>query len=183
MRAIPTINTARLTLRAFLPQDFEAYAEWWGREDVVKFVGGVPRDRSEAWTSFLRNAGHWQMTGFGQWALQPRGADRPMGQVGFFYGSSPLGDDFDAHPEAGWILHPDAQGEGYAREAVAAAHEWFDRVVTGPLVCRMVPENVASRAVADAIGYSELRKTEQAGERLQLMLRKNPPRSNPNLLA
>lgn len=182
MRSIPTINTSRLTLRAFLPQDFEDYAALWAMPEVVRFVGGTPWDRSQSWSSFLRNSGHWQMTGFGMWAVEIHGQRKPMGQVGFFYGGRNLGEDFDQYPEAGWILHPDIQGLGYAREAVQAAHDWFDRVITGPMVCKLVPENTKSRSVADAMGYRELRLTKFQDEDSQLMFRKSPPRSSRNLL-
>lgn len=183
MRTIPTIKTARLTLRAFMPQDFDDYAQLWAMPEVVRFVGGSPWDRDRAWTSFLRNAGHWQMTGFGMWAVQPHGTSRALGQVGFFFGGRGLGEDFDTFPEAGWILHPEIQGLGFAREAVSAAHDWFDRVITGPIVCKLVPENERSRAVAETIGYGDLRLTEFEGTPSQLMFRKAPPGRSRNLLA
>ncbi|MEY8841049.1 GNAT family N-acetyltransferase, partial [Cribrihabitans sp. XS_ASV171] len=69
IRSIPTINTARLTLCAMRPEDFNRFAEIWADPQVVRHIGGTPRSRGEAWEAFLRNAGHWQMTGFGQWAI------------------------------------------------------------------------------------------------------------------
>ena len=69
IRSTPMINTARLTLCAMRPEDFDRFAEIWRDPEVVRHVGGTPRTRGEAWDSFLRNAGHWQMTGFGQWAV------------------------------------------------------------------------------------------------------------------
>ncbi len=183
MRTVPTINTSRLTLRAYLPQDFDDYAAMWAVPEVVAFVGGQPWSRTAAWTAFLRNAGHWQMTGFGLWAVEPHGTGHSVGQVGFFYGGRDLGEDFDSAPEASWIFHPSAQGRGFAREAVLAAHDWFDRVITGPLVCKLQPENTRSRAVADAMGYDPLRLATWDGTPSQLMLRKSPPGSPRNLMA
>ncbi len=182
MRAIPPIRTPRLTLRAMMPQDFERFAEIWACPEVTAFVGGEPWDRSRAWAAFLRNAGHWQMTGFGQWAIELRGTRSMIGQVGFFLGRMGLGEDFDAYPEAGWMLHPDAQGQGLGREAVDAAHDWFDRVVTGPLVCKIVSGHTRSQTIADALGYVPLRAAHVEGEELVLMLRRTPPGGPKNLL-
>ena len=182
MRSIPIINTSRLTLRAMIPQDFDRYAEIWGRAEVVRYVGGQPWDASQAWASFLRNAGHWQMTGFGQWAVELHGTRKMMGQVGFFLGRNGIGEDFDAYPEAGWLLHPEAQGQGLGADAAQAAHDWFDRVVTGPLVCKIAPENDRSRRIAEALGYAPLRRHQIEGADVDLMLRRTPPGGPRNLL-
>ena len=175
-RTIPTINTSRLTLRAMAPQDFDRFAEIWAMPEVVRYVGGAPWSRAQAWASFLRNAGQWQVTGFGQWAIVDQASKQMIGQTGFFHGARELGEDFDHCPEAGWILTPEAQGQGIGREATQAAHEWFDRVITGPLVCKLSPENAASRAVADGLGYAPMRVASFDGTPAQLMSRSKPPK-------
>ena len=174
-RTIPTINTTRLTLRAMEPQDFDRFAEIWAMPDVVRYVTGKPLSRSQAWASFLRNAGQWQITGFGMWAIVEQSTKQMIGQTGFLHGARELGEDYDHCPEAGWILTPDAQGQGYAREAAQAAHDWYDRVITGPLVCILAPENVASRSVANDLGYQPLRIAEYQRTQAQLMTRPKPP--------
>lgn len=174
-RAIPTINTSRLTLRALGPQDFARFAEIWTMQDVVRYIGGASRSKAASWGAFLRNAGQWQITGFGQWGIEERGTKRLIGQVGFFHGCRELGDDFDVGPEAGWILTPDVHGQGYGMEATSAAHEWFDRVITGPLVCQLAPENQASAQLSAHLGYVPLRLTTFEGHPSQLMIRQKPP--------
>ncbi|MFK7746332.1 MAG: GNAT family N-acetyltransferase [Roseobacter sp.] len=174
-RTIPTINTHRLTLRGMRPEDFNRFAEIWAMPDVVEHIGGAPWPRSQAWAAFLRNAGHWQITGFGQWAIQRHRAPDMSGQVGFFYAKRDLGPDFDEFPEAGWVLTPDAQGQGWGGEAVAAAHDWFDRVITGRLVCMIDPAHTASVRIAQRMGYTHMRDAEHAGAVVHLMERKGPP--------
>ncbi|TMM54301.1 GNAT family N-acetyltransferase [Sulfitobacter sabulilitoris] len=174
-RTIPTINTHRLTLRGMRPEDFRRFASIWEMPEVVEQIGGEPWPRSKAWAAFLRNAGHWQITGFGQWAIQLHGQGQMSGQVGFFYGKRDLGEDFDAFPEAGWVLTPDAHGSGLGTEAAVAAHDWFDRVVTGRLVCMIAPDHRVSLRVAERLGYEPLRDTEHEGAPVRLMVRKNPP--------
>lgn len=174
-RTIPTINTQRLTLRAMRAEDFARFAEIWAHPDVVTHIAGPPRSKPQSWDAFLRNAGHWQITGFGQWAVQPRGAAQMAGQCGFFFGSRGLGDDFDPYPEAGWVLAPEAQGKGLGREAAQAAHDWFDRVIAGRTVCMISPDNTGSLRIAQALGYVALREVAIDGDALQLMTRKGPP--------
>jgi len=174
-RQVPTINTARVTLRAMRPGDFDRFAEIWAMPEVVTYIGGVPRSRNEAWRAFLTNAGHWQVTGFGQWAIEDHETKAMVGQAGFFYGARGLGADFDSVPEAGWVLAPEAQGRGLAQEAVQAAHDWFDRVVTGPLACMIHPDHEPSLQLASRLGYKALREAEDASGPVRLMLRKSVP--------
>jgi len=173
IRTIPNINTVRIGLRGMRPDDFDRFAGIWAMPEVVRHIGPV-KTRAQAWDAFLRNAGHWQMTGFGQWAIL-RHSDRQMvGQTGFFYGSRGLNEEFDSVPEAGWVLVPDAQGQGLAIEAVAAAHDWFDRVIPGPLVAMMNQENKPSRRLADRLGYRESQHTEYNGSKVVLLRRDGP---------
>lgn len=176
-RHVPTINTARVTLRALRPGEFDRFADIWAMPEVTKYVGGTPRSRDAAWKSFLNIAGHWQVTGFGQWGIEEHATKRLIGQTGFFYGARGMGKDFDAVPEAGWVLAPEAQGRGLGIEAVQAAHEWFDRVVTGPLVCMVDPEHDASARIADQLGYVDMREAVDEVGPIQLKLRKSPPQS------
>ncbi|MEO0381724.1 MAG: GNAT family protein, partial [Pseudomonadota bacterium] len=124
---------------------------------------------------FLSNAGHWQMTGFGQWAIEEHGSKRMIGQAGFFYGARGMGEDFDAVPEVGWVLVPDVHGKGIGREAAEAAHDWFDRVVTGPLACMIEPAHTISLGLAERLGYVPMRKAEYLNSPVELLIRKSPP--------
>lgn len=169
------INTARLTLRAMRSEDFVRYAEIWATPEVVAHIGGQPRAKAQSWDTFLRNAGHWHIVGFGQWAIQPRNTRDMAGQTGFFFASRGFGEDFDPFPEAGWLLSPEVQGMGLALEAARAAHDWFDRVVTGRTVCMVAAGNHASLRIAESLGYVVLRDVEADGNQVRLMTRKGPP--------
>ncbi|MEX0318418.1 MAG: GNAT family N-acetyltransferase [Ruegeria sp.] len=175
IRTIPMINTARLTLCAMRPEDFTRYAEIWSNPCVVRHIGKEPRSRSEAWDAFLRNAGHWQMTGFGQWAVLQQSDRQMIGQAGFFYTHRALGEDFDQFPEAGWVLAPEVQGQGLGYEAAQAAHDWFDRIMPGPLVALVDGENTASQRLAGKLGYRLLREAEYGGSPVHLFRRDRPP--------
>ncbi|MGJ8546811.1 MAG: GNAT family N-acetyltransferase [Sulfitobacter sp.] len=174
-RNAPTINTARLTLRGMRAEDFSRFAEIWAKPEVVAHITGTPQSKSHSWDAFLRNAGHWQITGFGQWGVQVHGQRDLSGHVGFFFGARGLGDDFDPYPSAGWVLDPEAQGKGLGLEAATAAHDWFDRIVAGRTVCGITPENAGSLKLATRLGYTPLREAKVEGETILLMTRKGPP--------
>lgn len=176
IRSTPTINTARLMLNGMRPEDFNRFAEIWRDPCIVRHIGGKPRSRGEAWDSFLRNAGHWQMAGFGQWAVLQQSNRLMIGQAGFFYGNRSMGEDFDSYPEAGWILVPEAQGQGLGLEAAQAAHDWFDRVMPGPLVAMVNSANMASQKLAKKLGYVAMRDSEYNGSRVVLLRRNGPPK-------
>lgn len=174
-RTIPTINTQRLTLRGMRTEDFGRFADIWAKPDVVAHIGGKPRPKAQSWDAFLRNAGHWQIAGFGQWAVQIHGTPDMAGQTGFFFGSRGLGQDFDPFPEAGWILAPEYQGQGFGADAAQAAHDWFDRVIAGRTVCLIQSGNKSSIRIAQKLGYAPLRDHVVDGEAVVLMTRKGPP--------
>lgn len=174
-RHVPTINTSRATLRAMRSSDFDRFAEIWALPEVVRHVGDTPRSRNQSWTSFVFQAGHWQISGFGQWAIEVHKTKQMIGQTGFFYGARGLGEDYDACPEAAWFLDPHWMGQGLAEESSRAAHDWFDRVVTGPLVCRIAPDNTSSHALAQKLGYVPLREAKSDGRDYVLLIRRSPP--------
>lgn len=174
-RAVPLINTARLTLRAIRTEDFERYAEIWAEPKISKYILGKPRGKGHSWRSFLRIAGQWQLTGFGQWAIDDRATGRMIGQVGFFNGGRDLGADFDPCPEAGWVIAPEAQKAGLASEAAKAVHDWYDRVIPGPLVAMVFPKNAASLKMLKALGYAQMRDAKFEGSTVHLLRRDKAP--------
>lgn len=175
IRSIPNINTARLVMRGMRPEDFERFADIWTDPEVVRHLETEPWSRGRAWDAFLRNAGHWEMTGFGQWALIEQSSRRLIGQAGFFFGSCAMGEDFDPYPEAFWVLASEGQGVGLGYEAAHAAHDWFDRIVPGRLVAKVAIDNVAALRLAAKLGYEELRETVFCDRPVVLLSRNGPP--------
>lgn len=70
------------------------------------------------------------------------------------------------------------QGLGLGREAVQAAHDWFDRIIPGRLVAMVSPENERSLRLAGALGYREMRRSEFGGDPVVLLRRDGPPAHN-----
>lgn len=169
---IPVIETERLVLRGMVKADFSAFAAIWREPEVVRFIGNKPRPLAESWTVFLKVAGNWAIEGYGQWAITRREDGAFLGQTGFFTGMRGIGADFDAAPEAGWVLTASAQGRGYGREAVTAAHRWFDAQPFGGRSHAMIElGHAASFAIAESLGYVPMRETEDLGDRVMLLAR------------
>ena len=77
--------------------------------------------------------------------------------------------------QARLVLAPEAQDQKLGFEAARAAHEWFDRVITGRTVCMIAPGNIAALKIAGALGYELLRETEMNGRPVRLLTRRGPP--------
>ena len=174
IRSTPTLNTSRVTLRAMRPEDFDRFAAICAMPNALRPVSGRPWPRRLAWEAFLRNAGHWQMTGFGQWAVIEQRSRSMVGQLGFSFASEVVDEEFDDFPQIDWVLLPECQGNGVAIEAARAAHDWFDRVIPGPLVAPVSADNTVSLRFADALGYRERRRVSGDSGALVLLRRDGP---------
>ncbi len=162
MPKIPVLETARLFLRGHEIGDFENTAAMWADPQVTRHIGGRAFSREESWARLLRYVGHWQMLGYGFWAVIEKAGGCFIGEVGF----ADFKRDFDApqdpaltgmRPEIGWALTSAHQGRGFATEAVLAALAWGDRHLEGGgTICLIDPDNLTSRRVAEKVGYREL---------------------------
>jgi RimJ/RimL family protein N-acetyltransferase len=143
-----TIQTPRLTLRPFTEGDAAAYAAICADPEVMRHIGtGVVQTAAEAWRAMAIFLGHWQLRGFGMWALEHRERGVLLGRVGFHH--PPDWPDF----ELGWLLAREHWGHGYAREAAAAAlRHAFESMGRERVISLIRPGNTRSIAVAEAIG-------------------------------
>jgi RimJ/RimL family protein N-acetyltransferase len=162
---IPVFKTDRVALRAHRLDDFPAYAAMWADPDVARHLGdGVPYTEEQSWASFLRTAGHWQMLGFGSWAIEEKASGRMIGGIGFNELKRDRGDALKGLPELGWMFASAASGKGYATEALNAALEW-GKAHFGPVrvIAITAPQNVASMRVAQKCGLREFQRGLSAG--------------------
>lgn len=164
-QGVPTIETARLVLGGRGIGDFAEYAAMWGDADVTRHIGGKPLSEEDAWSKFLRTAGHWPLMGFGYWIVRERGSGRLVGEAGFANLKRDLVPALGDAPEIGWVLAPWAWGKGYATEAARAATAWCDaKLRAARTVCLIDPDNRASIRVAEKCGYRELAHNTYKGD-------------------
>jgi RimJ/RimL family protein N-acetyltransferase len=167
--AAPTLETDRLLLRAYRREDLPALVATWANPRVMRHVLGRASTEEETWARLLRYAGLWPVLGYGYWAVEERSTGRFVGDVGFADFRREMTPSFGDAPEAGWVLDEWAHGQGFATEAVRAAHAWGDAHLdpAGHTVCMIAPANAASIAVALKCGYvSSGRVTYKGSENL-----------------
>lgn len=169
---VPVIETERAILRGHKVEDLDAYAAIWTDPDVVRFTIGKPLSRDEAWIRLLRYAGHWQLLGFGLWAIEDKETGQLLGEAGFHDLKRDIVPSIEGIPEAGWVLVPAAHGKGLATEIMTAAHRWSDKHFGGTkTVCIIDPENSGSIRVAEKCGYREAFRTSYKGSKTILFER------------
>ncbi len=142
------LETDHLLLRHWQLRDFDAYASYYGDEELAKYIGG-PCDRNQAWRRMAAELGHWTLRGFGYWALEEKATGELAGCTGLWF---PEG---WPELELGYWLMPNARGKGYATEAALRALKYAYEVLGAKtLVSYIHPENGPSKQVAERIGAS-----------------------------
>lgn len=141
-----TIETERLNMRQWRQADFEVYAAYYANAQTAQFVGGhMPRDK--AWRHFAAVVGHWQLKGFGQWAVEEKESGKLIGCIGLW--------EPEGWPEleVGYWLVTDAHGKGYATEAgLRARRVAYEELGATTLVSYIDPRNDPSKQVAKRMG-------------------------------
>jgi RimJ/RimL family protein N-acetyltransferase len=166
------IETERLILRPPTLDDFEPMARMGLDPSVYRFIGRAPATREETWHRLLRFAGHWPLFGYGLFSVVEKGGGF-LGYVGLARYERGIGSDFDADPEAGWVLAGEAQGRGIGAEAARAAHDWFDERFSPPrTVCIIDPGNAPSLRLAERLGYAPYREAIYKESRVAVLERR-----------
>ena len=151
MPRVPTLRTARLTLRAPALEDFEPLVAFYA-SDRARFIGG-PSDRDMTWRGLLAQIGHWAVRGYGYFSVDTH-AGEMIGRVGVVCHES------WPEPELGWHVFAGAEGHGYALEAAEAARDHAAGLGLGPLISMINPENARSIRLAERLGAALEREWE-----------------------
>ena len=146
------IETARLVLRPWTEQDLPLLIGWNADPQVYRHFGR-PRAADDVRARFALMRDWQDRLGFSFWAVE-RKADRAViGNCGLKPLTVPWPDPADI--EIGWLLAPEAWGQGYATEAAAAA--LATGLARAPRVIAMIARtNLPSMAVASAIGLARV---------------------------
>lgn len=143
------IETERLILRPFRPEDIDAYAEMCADPEVMEFLSadGSLLSRAEAWRQMAMFLGHWELRGFGTWAVEERATGLFVGRIGLHY---PEG---WPDRELGWTIAREFWGRGLATEGARAAMDHaFKTLGWSHLVSLIHPDNHRSAKVAERLG-------------------------------
>ena len=91
-----------------------------------------PLDRADAWRQLALLIGHWELRGFGLWAVEERATGRLIGRIGCH--------EPEGWPgfELGYVLAREAWGRGLAREGAAAALDYARRVLKRDTIISLI---------------------------------------------
>ncbi len=158
MVTVPVLETERLILRSLREDDFPTYEKIAADPDVMRYLGGKTMNRTEAWRHMAFMVGHWQLRGYGYFALEDKATGEFIGRAGF---TNPTGwPGF----ELGWTVVPWRQREGLASEAASRllAFAWDD-LGKDHVISLIHPDNTPSRRVAEKLGEAVEGETEVLG--------------------
>jgi RimJ/RimL family protein N-acetyltransferase len=169
-RAVPTIETERLRLRAFEFGDFDAMFAILSDPNVMEMMGGKALHREEAWRRLLTARGMWEIMGFGYWVIQRKIDDVLIGQAGFADFRRDINPSIEGSLEVGWLLASHAFGSGYATEAATACLRWaLQEFPNREVVATIDPNNAASVRVTEKIGEWKPSQASYRGSMLLLL--------------
>ena len=143
----------------FCENDFEDYAAICTDPEVTRYLGdGKPLTRADGWRQMAMILGHWQLRGYGIWAVEERASNKVIGRIGFF---NPEGwPGF----ELGWVLGRDYWGKGYASEGAKRALDYaFTEMSKEHIISLIHPNNLGSIRVAERLGERLEGRTELFG--------------------
>jgi RimJ/RimL family protein N-acetyltransferase len=146
----PTLETDRLILRPPAPEDFDAFAEFAADESASRYLGGA-QPRALAWRAWATITGAWVLRGYSMFSVLEKATGRWLGRVGPWMPEGWPG------TEVGWGIVPDAQRQGYAREAATSAIDWaFEHAGFREVIHCIERANHPSIALAESLGSSLL---------------------------
>lgn len=148
---IPTIETARLTLRGFVPEDIDRLAVILSDSEVMRYMpGGEPRTREQSERALTGIFEHWEMHGFGWWAVVHRSDAELIGWCGLTMIDEP---PVTVDVEVAYLLDRPYWNKGFATEGAHASLRYaFDELELQRIIALAIPENGASRRVMEKIG-------------------------------
>lgn len=140
---VPRLHTDRLILRPISADDLPAFFEIFRSGEAMCFMPTLPHtglEDTQAWfeTEVARPGEH-------HWAVCLKETEAVIGHVNYL--NSPI-------PGMGYILHPDAWGQGYTVEAARAALDYgFDHLGYERVELWIDDTNTRSMRVAQKLGF------------------------------
>lgn len=179
---LPPLETDRLTIRDFAPEDFETVHRILDLEGA--FGDGITRDERHHWLD-------WSIMNYQAFAslYQPPWGDRAVtlketgeviGVVGYTTMFHPLTEMLEGkspstahwHPEMGlfWVITPSHQGKGCAAEAAKALIDYaFEHFNLKRIVANTEFDNLASQGVMKKLGMTLSRNPDKEPEWFEVL--------------
>ena len=148
------IETNRLILREYTPDDFDALYEILSDEETMAhYPKPFDEERVRGWINW--NLDNYKKYGFGLWALVLKDTGEMIGDCGLTI------QDIDGEqlPEIGYHVHKKYWRRGLAKEAAQAVRDWaFLNTGFDVLFSYMKYTNIASYSTASANGMKRVKE-------------------------
>ncbi len=148
------VETQRLILRRWFAEDAQAMEAIWREPQVWDSLQPNRAFDPHQWRGMLeRHVRHWDVHGFGLWAVTTPDDPQPRGWIGASHPT--FVPELAEEVEIGWTLRPTLWGMGLATEGATAAIEAsFATLATERVISLIHPRNERSMAVATRLGMS-----------------------------
>jgi RimJ/RimL family protein N-acetyltransferase len=156
---LPVIESRRVSLRPFTPDDADAAFGWFGDPEVMRFTpSGADRSLDQTKARLAKYQRHQNEYGFSKWIALDRQNERPIGDSGLLWLDDYKWIDF------GYRLGRAHWGKGLATEiGLAWVTAAFNDLHLDRLTAIVHPENVASIRVIEKLGFRADRQQEVMG--------------------
>jgi RimJ/RimL family protein N-acetyltransferase len=138
------LETARLRFRHWRETDVDALYAFYS-DPVSESIYGPVGSRGDVWRGLAIRIGHFQLRGYGLWALEEKSSGSFAGFAGLWFPHG-WGD-----VEVGYGLAPEHRGKGFATEAAICARDYGYKIGIKRLVSYILPTNEASQRVVERL--------------------------------
>ncbi len=148
------VETERLWLRVFSPDDLEDLARIFSKPEVMKYLGleGKPVSKEETETALLSMIKHWERHGYGRWAVVDKESGSLIGYAGLR--------NHEDTAELVYLFDEPYWGKGLATEVARACLEFgFELHGLETIIAFAKPLNASSRRVLEKIGMQFVGET------------------------
>ena len=148
------IETERLRLREYTPDDFDALYEILSDPETMQhYPAPFDEERTRNWIRW--NLDNYEKYGFGLWAVELKETGEFIGDCGMTMQRI----DGETLPEIGYHIHINFRRQGFAKEAARAVRDWAFRNTQYDMICScMKYTNAASAATALANGMKKVKE-------------------------
>jgi len=153
------IETSRLRLRMFTPEDLDDLCVIAADPEVMRFIGrGLPLTREETLLNLPSIINAFRRRGFGRWALVLKETGALAGYCGLALGSEEVG------VELAYMLSRGEWGKGLATEAARACLRYgSERLRLDSIAAITRPDNLRSRRVMERLCMKYVRAGQHHG--------------------
>jgi RimJ/RimL family protein N-acetyltransferase len=157
--ATDALETARLRLRFFCPDDLDELSAITRDAEVMRHIGqGNPLTREETELNMTRIIETFRRRGFGRWAVVKKETGALIGYCGLSFGDEEVG------VELAYLLARPEWGKGLATESASACLRYgFERLGLDSIAALTRPENTRSRRVMERLGMRFVRSDNHYG--------------------